>query len=170
MAGSVNQDPDFDAPHRRALGRRLKELRLGRGINAEKLRDQMHDELSVGTLLSYEVGDRRMTVQRFVEICKALGVSAPALLEQVDRDLSSAPIWVRASLLSKTRDPQLRPLRTWAIARHVGVSVPSAGRRLIQFDSRTLHHAAQICGLDPEELADLLKGMSDQGSDTAEAR
>ncbi|MFI6031385.1 helix-turn-helix domain-containing protein [Amycolatopsis magusensis] len=167
MAGSVNQDPDFDADHRRALGKRLRELRLSRGVKAEELRDQLHDDLCVGTLLSYEVGDRRMTVQRYVEICKVLGVNASVLLEQVDRDLGAAPIWVRASLLSKTRDPQLRPLRTWAAARHVGVPVPSA-RRLIEFDRRTLLFAAQLCGLDPEELASRLQGMCDKRSCAAE--
>ncbi|MGC7096749.1 helix-turn-helix domain-containing protein [Amycolatopsis lurida] len=170
MAGSVNQDPDFDLAHRQALGARLKALRLSRGMTVDEFRDELHANICNGTVHAYESGERRMTVQRLCDFCDVLGTRAHELLAQVDRDLeSTSTFWVRSSLLTDTSDPELGPLRAWARARQIDGRTPRGARHQIEFDPATLRSAAQLCGLNPEQLASRLRGMGLPGSDAAEA-
>ncbi|QFU94372.1 helix-turn-helix domain-containing protein [Amycolatopsis sp. YIM 10] len=159
MSG-VAVDPDFDQPFREALGARLRLLRRGRRLSRERVCALLHNDMSIGTLGSYESGARRLTVSRLVELCEVLGTTAHDVLADVHRDLRrpGPRIRIRLRVITRARDPELRPLRAWAEARVA--LLPPGPEPEIELDEAALREAATLCGLSPTELLHLLREES----------
>ncbi len=62
------------------LGRELREAREARGWSRAQLVGMLPSGIGDRTLLSYEHGTRHLTVVRLVELCRALGLIAVAVL------------------------------------------------------------------------------------------
>ncbi|AXB46529.1 helix-turn-helix domain-containing protein [Amycolatopsis albispora] len=156
MSGSA-VDPDFDRPFREALGERLRQLRRARRLSRDQLCALLHNDMSIGTLGSYESGARRLTVSRLVELCEALGTTAHEVLAAVHRDLrpSGPRIRVRLKVITQANDPALRPLQAWAIAR--AATLPPGPDPEIELDEAVLRQAATLCGMTVAEVLHRLR-------------
>ncbi|MDI5979578.1 helix-turn-helix domain-containing protein [Amycolatopsis magusensis] len=145
-------DPDFDQAFRDALGERLRLLRRARQLRREEVCAMLHNDLSIGTLGSYESGARRLTVSRLVELCEVLGTTAHEVLAQVHRDLRrpELSLRVRLKVITQTQDPELGPLQAWALAR--ASDEHAAPDPMIEMDEVTLRQAAVLCGMTPLQL------------------
>jgi transcriptional regulator with XRE-family HTH domain len=69
------------------------------------------------TLLSYEHGTRALSVARFIEICKALGVAAAEILDDAlekARDLRASSIRVDLRAILRDEHSEFGSVRLWA--------------------------------------------------------
>lgn len=74
---------DVDRAIVRAIGEALRHARDGAGWSRPELVRQLRTQMPVNTYACYEQGIRPVSIPRLVEICQALGVSAPQLLDRV---------------------------------------------------------------------------------------
>lgn len=74
---------DDDDRITRQLGRRLRARREARGWTRPDLAARLPSRPTEHTLLTYEHGTRRMTVERLIELCDALGEDAGDLLYEI---------------------------------------------------------------------------------------
>jgi len=65
----------------RAIGDELRRARGSVGWTRPELIKQMQTQMPVNTYAGYEQGIRLCSIPRLVEICEALGTSAPELLD-----------------------------------------------------------------------------------------
>lgn len=117
------------------LGASLKIDRHAAGLTREQLIERMPEPIHPQTLATYEKGLRSMTIERYLEICAGLEVSAPDTL-QVAIDRTDAP---DSGKISQRFDHQSRRLATQlrAIADELcppnpareGAPYPSEGKR-----------------------------------------
>jgi transcriptional regulator with XRE-family HTH domain len=120
----VNGDAEFDATQddqdptfTRVVGQELRTAREARGWTRIHLVDQLPSGIGDRTLLTYEHGTRQLTVNRFVEICRTLGIAAPQVLETALRKSAELQIvTLRVSLPAVLRDQRTEwePVRFWA--------------------------------------------------------
>lgn len=66
----------------RAIGNELRRAREANGWSRGHLVAQLSSGIGDRTLLSYEHGTRHLTVLRFLELSRAIGIAAPTLLSQ----------------------------------------------------------------------------------------
>lgn len=64
----------------RQLGRELRALRLAHGLTAETTAQRIAGGMSRGALMSYERGDRSISVEKLAEIAAFYGVPAAELI------------------------------------------------------------------------------------------
>ena len=102
-----------DRAFARILGQEIRRAREARGWSRVQLVEQVPSGIGDRTLLSYEHGIRQLSVVRFVEISKALGVAASELLARAlekARDLSSFSLWPSSPpRISRNRDRATNP-------------------------------------------------------------
>lgn len=70
---------DIDAVIR-FLGEELADRRHGKGWTRADLVGRLPKEIHTQTLAAYETAIRSLSVRRLLELCEAMGVSAPGLL------------------------------------------------------------------------------------------
>jgi transcriptional regulator with XRE-family HTH domain len=102
-----------------ALGQEIRAAREDRGLSRAELVERLHASIQSQTLATYEQGTRQCTVLRFVEICQAIGVSAPdvltSALNKARVDLRTLTLRVDVSALASTDDEgTISQLRQWA--------------------------------------------------------
>jgi transcriptional regulator with XRE-family HTH domain len=107
------------------LGNELTIARKQRGWTRKQMRAHLagydEDEVSLQTVATYELGTRRISVERLVDLCAVLDQRPDKLLlraitgaldvnydDRVEVDLSA---------LARTSDPRLQHLRRWAVVR-----------------------------------------------------
>ncbi|MFI6098172.1 helix-turn-helix domain-containing protein [Lentzea sp. NPDC051213] len=153
----------------RTLGDELRTARKGLGWTRKELRSRMgrseSDELSLQTLATYELGTRRITVERLLEICVVLGQQPDELLlRATNRALViEQPRHIQVDLAAVTRstDPRLQPIRKWAIVRaqqqqhHQRLDLPVVEA----LDSGALTALAGITGTDEYQLICALRDL-----------
>lgn len=117
------------------------------------------------TLLSYEHGTRHLTVLRFIELCRALGVAAPTLLNQALQrariHLQNLVLQIDLKHLLNDRSEKFRPMHQWARNKlnenpdGVVELAPASVRELATFVGCTYHElATYLAKFLPEETLD----------------
>lgn len=135
-----------------ALGEELRRARVARGLSRECLVTLLPSGIGARTLLSYEHGTRQFTVLRFLELCRALGASAPNLLglalQRARIHLDSSELWVDLHALLADNSTQFRPVILWA--RNKLIECPGG---VVEIAPVAVHEMATMIGCAHRELA-----------------
>jgi transcriptional regulator with XRE-family HTH domain len=114
-------DPQGDVTEKtisRAIGEELRRAREAKGWSRAQLVARLPSGIGDRTLLSYEHGTRHLTVLRFIELCKALGVAAPTLLNQALQrariHLQNLVLQIDLRFLLNDKSDKFRPMHQWA--------------------------------------------------------
>jgi transcriptional regulator with XRE-family HTH domain len=149
----------------RVLGSELRDVRRQRGWARADLRARLGSQIALQTLATYELGTRNIAVVRLVELCAALGVSAPDLLERTLQRTTDLPAIHELRLdlhrLATSRDYRLGPVRRWARACLTDRADPAASVGLSRL---AIAHLADVCGLGPAELVRMLRRSQAEAS------
>ena len=111
------QDEVTDRAFARILGQEIRRAREERGWTRAQLVERLPSGIGDRTLLSYEHGIRFLTVVRFVEICRAMGVAASDLLHRAmekARDLRAFSLRVNLRAVLRDKQDEFEPVRMWA--------------------------------------------------------
>ncbi len=144
-----------------ALGELLRSARRERGWTRKQLRAAMcadEDDLSLQTLASYELGTRRISVERLIAVCAALDKRPDELLRRATTLAFSGHYGTRITVdlldLAHTTDPRLQPLQRWA---QVRAQQSPAERVLVEeLDATALSAMAGIAGTTEYDLVQAL--------------
>lgn len=127
----------------RAIGEELRRERETKDWSRKQLVARLPSNIGDRTVLSYEHGTRHMTVIRFLELCRALGISGPALLtralQRAQLELANLELQVDLRALINDGSGKFRPLVQWARNRlnkcpdGVAVISPSSVEELADF-------------------------------------
>jgi transcriptional regulator with XRE-family HTH domain len=102
----------------RAIGEELRRAREAKGWSRGQLVALLPSGIGDRTLLSYEHGTRHLTVLRFIELCRALGVASPTLLNQALQrariHLQNLVLQIDLRHLLNDRNEKFRPMHQWA--------------------------------------------------------
>jgi transcriptional regulator with XRE-family HTH domain len=102
----------------RAIGEELRRTREARGWSRGQLVARLPSGIGDRTLLSYEHGTRQLTALRLIEICQALGVAAPTLLNQAMQrariHLQNLDLRIDLRYLLNDHNDKFRPMHQWA--------------------------------------------------------
>jgi transcriptional regulator with XRE-family HTH domain len=179
MKGQAMKTPTSDQLGRfaRALGNELRTARKQRGWTRKQMRAHLiaenddadsaeNDEVSLQTLATYELGTRRISVQRFVELCVALDQPPDQLLQRAITGAFTADhddrVKVDLPTLARTADPRLAHLRRWAAVRvH---QRPAALPPVEELDEHALAALAALAGTTSNELVHALRDLADASS------
>lgn len=137
------------------LGQELRRARESRGFTRAELVAQMPSGIGDRTLLSYEHGTRTLSVARFIEICRALGVAATEILHSAlekARDLRAFSIKVDLKAVLRDERTEFDPVRRWARNRLEGDD-PSA---LVLLPPAAVRELATVFGITHVALATYL--------------
>lgn len=108
----------FEKTTSRAIGEELRRARERNGWSRAQLVALLPSGIGDRTLLSYEHGTRHLTALRLIELCRALGVSAPTLLNQALQrahiHLQHLTLRVNLTYLLNDRNEKFRPMHQWA--------------------------------------------------------
>jgi transcriptional regulator with XRE-family HTH domain len=114
-------EPQIEATDRaisRAIGEELRRAREANGWSRGHLVAQLPSGIGERTLLSYEHGTRHLTVLRFVELCRTLGVAAPTLLnhalQRARIHLQNLVLQIDLRFLLNDKSDKFRPMHQWA--------------------------------------------------------
>ena len=106
-----------DRAFSRILGQEIRRARETRGWTRVQLVEQLPSGIGDRTLLSYEQGIRHLSVIRFVEISRALGVAASDLLARAQekaRDLRAFSLRVNLRAVLRDQRDGFESVRRWA--------------------------------------------------------
>lgn len=158
----------------RALGNELRTARKQRGWTRKQMRahlaadnaDTDNDEMSLQTLATYELGTRRISVERFVELCAVLDQPPDQLLRRAITGAFGADhadrVRVDLPTLARTADPRLAHLRRWAAVRvH---QRPAALPPVEELDEHALAALAALAGITSSELVHALRDLAGASS------
>jgi transcriptional regulator with XRE-family HTH domain len=102
----------------RAIGEELRRTREAKGWSRLYLVTLLPSGIGARTLLSYEHGARHLSVLRFVEVCRAMGVSAPEVLglglQRAGIYLENLALWVDLTALASDGTIDFRFVVMWA--------------------------------------------------------
>jgi len=151
----------------RTLGNELRTARKQRGWTRKQMRAHLgadggqDDEVSLQTLATYELGTRRISVERLVELCAALEQPPDQLLLRAITGAFGTDhadcVKVDLSALARTADPRLAHLRRWAAIR---VRQRPAGLPPVEeLDEHALAALAALAGTTSNELVHVLRDL-----------
>jgi transcriptional regulator with XRE-family HTH domain len=139
----------------RAIGEELRRAREATGWSRLQLVSRLPSGIGDRTLLSYEHGTRHLTVLRFIEICRALGVAAPMLLNQALQrariHLQNLVLQIDLRYLLNDRNERFRPMHQWA--RNKLNDNPDG---VVELSPSSVRELATFVGCTYEDLADYL--------------
>ena len=140
-------DPELVKAISQAVGEELRRTREAKGWSRDKLVKRLPSGIGPRTVLSYEHGTRHMTLLRFVEVCRAMEVTAPHVLglalQRAQLHLDQLSLWVDLWRLADTNSSKYRLMMLWAnnkLIEHPGGIVqitPSAVREMATLMSIT---------------------------------
>lgn len=154
----------------RTLGNELRTARKQRGWTRKQMRAHLaadadgseDDEVSLQTLATYELGTRRISVERLVELCAALEQPPDQLLLRAITGAFGADhadrVTVDLSALVRTADPRLAHLRRWAAIRVR--QRPAALPPVEELDEHALAALAALAGTTSTELVHALRDLA----------
>ena len=115
-----DKDEVTDRAFARILGQEIRRAREAKGWTRAQLVERLPSGIGDRTLLSYEHGIRQLTVVRFLEISKVLGVAAHELLRRASEkalDLSAFSLRVNLRAVLRDKQTEFEPVRLWATNR-----------------------------------------------------
>jgi transcriptional regulator with XRE-family HTH domain len=151
-------DTDWTHAFMRILGDEIRRLRKARGWIREDLRIRLSEDISLQTLATYELGTRKITVVRLLDICNALDTTPAAVIARAYerwQDDPDASVGRTIDLFAAARldVAELTPLRNWAITRLAGLSdEPPTAAKTAWLTQPALNAMATLCGLDPTDM------------------
>jgi transcriptional regulator with XRE-family HTH domain len=149
----------------RALGEELRRARDMVGLSRAELVKRTPSEINARTYATYEHGTRLCTVARFVEICAALGVSAPDVLglalQRAKIHVRTMGIQVDLRALVRDRSVELTPLQGWAANRLAAYPSESGVARLT---AEVLQELAVCFGVTKLDLIRVLSVFAPQSA------
>ncbi len=135
----------------RLLGREVRLAREAGSWTRAQFVKRLPSGISDRTLLSYEHGVRFMTVMRFAEICRALGVPVSTILDRAmakARDLTNYSFKVNLRAIVTDGQEGFEPVRVWAETRLRETSNPE-----LTLASATVREMSVVLGVEHRELA-----------------
>jgi transcriptional regulator with XRE-family HTH domain len=151
----------------RALGYELRLVREAKGWGRGQTVQRLPSGIGARTLLSYEHGTRRITVLRFVQLCRVLDVSASVVLATA---LQRARLFfdvlhLRVDLRMVLRDetPEFRVLHRWAYTK-----LHRSGTPIADLAPESVADLADFIQRDPYDLAVHLSRFVPEGYPSAE--
>lgn len=154
----------------RVLGDELRQARKQRGWTRKHLRERLAvvPLISVQTLATYELGTRSLTVERLVELCAVLQVSASELIARAVRRAACAeptdPLPVDLHVVVRDRRPALSPLRRWAHC-HLN-AVPDGQPTVVHLAQAAVERMAELCGMTALDLMAALRALPSNATPT----
>jgi transcriptional regulator with XRE-family HTH domain len=116
------------------------------------------DELALQTLATYELGTRRISVERLVQICAALDEDPEELLARAfartfkaDQDNT---VHIDLAALAHSTDPRLRQLQQWAAVRSQQRLAP-----VEELDHHAVAALARVAETTPHQLVHALRDL-----------
>lgn len=147
-----------------ALGNELRSAREDRGLSRAEIVERLGFSIQTQTLATYEQGTRQCTVSRFVEICYAIGVSAPVVLtsalQKAKVDLRLLTLRVDIEAIVVDMRESLQPLRLWA-RNQIKVMDPAEAAE-VWLEPVEVAQLAIFCDLSHEDMAHLLVEFTPQ--------
>ena len=138
-----------------AIGEELRRAREAEGWSRGYFVTRLPSGIGARTLLSYEHGTRHLTLLRFIELCDALGTSAPALLNQALQrasiHLQNLALQIDLRLLLHDKNAKFLPLVQWA--HNKLIEYPDG---LVQLPPSSVRELATFMGCTHHELATYL--------------
>lgn len=139
----------------RAVGEELRRAREEKGWSRGHLVATLPSGIGDRTLLSYEHGTRQLTVIRLIELCRALGVAAPTLLNQALQrariHLQNLVLQIDLRQLLNDNSDKFRPMFQWA--RNKLTENPDG---LVELAPASIRELATFVGCTHHELANYL--------------
>ncbi|WP_133849868.1 helix-turn-helix domain-containing protein [Labedaea rhizosphaerae] len=136
----------------RTLGTLLRAVRVKRGWTREEFLARSGLDISTQTMATYELGTRRMTVYRLVQLCDSLSLDPSTVLTDALNDVDGSRrddgFAVHLPAIAKMDLPELRPLQIWADTKRY----QSQASDVAWFSITALENAAELCSLDPAEV------------------
>jgi transcriptional regulator with XRE-family HTH domain len=136
----------------RALGEALRHAREAKGWSRLYLVARLSSRIGARTLLSYEHGARHLSLLRFIELCRVLGVSAPSLLmfalqrAQIYLDTLALRVDLRALAVDDTT--RFRAMILWA--HNKLIQCPDG---VVEIDPVAVREFATMIGCPQRDLA-----------------
>lgn len=134
------------------LGLAVRRARESRGLTRAQLVEKLPSGIGDRTLLSYEHGIRFLSVVRFVEICRAIGVPADEVLGRASAmadDVRNRSLRVNLRALLRDEDDRFEAVRLWADRRLDETPV-------LLVEPAALREMAAVIGVKHEVLAGYL--------------
>lgn len=142
----------------RAIGEELRRAREANGWSRGYFVTRLPSGIGARTLLSYEHGTRHLTVLRFVELCRVLGVTAPTLLNQALQrariHLQNLVLQVDLQQLLKDKNEKFLPMIQWA--HNKLIEYPDG---IVELPPSSVRELATFLGCPYQDLADYLAGF-----------
>lgn len=146
----------------RAIGDELRRAREALGWSRGHLVSRLPSGIGDRTLLSYEHGTRHLTTLRLIELCRALGVAAPTLLNQALQrariHLQNLVLLVDLRHLLNDRNERFRPMRQWT--RNKLNENPGG---IVELPPSSVRELATFVGCTYSELSDYLARFLPEG-------
>lgn len=143
VRGNARNDPTY-----LLLGQELRQAREKAGITRRQLAAQLAGGVVDRTLISWELGVRRIEISRVIEICDILDISAldvfGAVLEQL-RTPSVLDVRINPRALAEDTTKKYERIQKWAEKR-------SADKSIV-LTSRTVREMAAMANLTHDDLA-----------------
>ena len=153
----------------RAIGEELRRARETLGLSRSQLVSELPSGIGDRTLLSYEHGTRHLTVLRFIELSKALGIAAPTLLNQALQrsrlHLQNLALQIDLRFMLNDKSDKFRPMHQWA--RNKLNENPDG---IAELPPSSVRELATFAGYTYLELANYLARFIPEKSDEDQAR
>ena len=161
---------DTDQAIVRAIGEELRRARTSAGWTRPELIKHMKTRIPVNTYAGYEQGIRQCSIPRLVEICQALGVSAPELLglalQRLELDLDNSEVRIDLHTIVHDGREDLRPLRQWALNRMAedGLTADSREPAVVRLPWVVVKELATFCGVSKKMLRGYIREFTPESA------
>ncbi len=135
------------------IGRALREARKARGLTLKQAAERSAGRFRPTSIAGYERGERSITLERFIDLCRLYGMDPGRLLAEIVRRLEGRPpVVVDLTALEGVEEPEGRIVADFV--REVAALRGEREPRTIALRTGDLEVLATAAGRRPEELAE----------------
>lgn len=135
------------------IGRALREARRARGLTLKQAAERSQGRFRPTSIAGYERGERNITLERFIDLCRLYGMAPERVLATVVRRLEGRPPVV----VDLTKLEEIEAAEAPVVARfvrEVAALRGEPGTRTIALRAGDLEVLATAAGRRPDELAE----------------